>query len=268
MTYHLDDNSKNFARCLFIDFTSAFNTISPTILTHLLTDTELHGNIINLVYSFMTNRSQCVVTDVGMSSSRSTSVGSPQGCVLSPVLFSLYIQHMPTPNHGSYHLIKYADDTILLELMNNNVPSTLPSAAIELVDWFQRNELVLNVGKTKELIFSNARDNPICDNLMINGTSVEQVESFTYLGTVVDSKLNFKSNTEAVVKKARKRLFIAIFFPRVILYNFFLFLLIYGGLGFWGWGLILGFWGWGFQLMGFGACGVGPSGFFGFGLSI
>ena len=54
------------------------------------------------------------------------------------------------------------------------------------------------------------------------------------------------------------------FFPRVILYNFFLFLLIYGGLGlgFWGWGLILGFWGWGFQLMGFGACGVEPSGFF------
>ena len=102
---------------------------------------------------------------------------------------------------------------------------------------------------------------------MINGTSVEQVECFTYLGTVVDSKLNFKSSTEAVVKKARKRLFIAIFFPRVILYNFFLFLLIYGGLGFgfWDWGHILGFWGWGFQLMGFGACGVGPSGF---GLSI
>ena len=178
-TYHLDDNSKNFARCLFIDFTSAFNTISPTILTHLLTDTEQHGNIINLIYSFMINRSQCVVTDVGMSSSRSTSVGSPQGCVLSPVLFSLYIQHMPTPNHGSYHLITYADDTILLELLNNNVPSTLPTAAIELVDWFQSNELVLNVGKTKELIFSNARDNPTCDNLIINGTSVEQVESFT-----------------------------------------------------------------------------------------
>ena len=54
----------------------------------------------------------------------------------------------------------------------------------------------------------------------------------------------------------------AIFFPRVILYNFFLFWLINGGLGFWGWGLILGFCGWGFQLMGFGVCGVGPSGFF------
>ena len=54
-------------------------------------------------------------------------------------------------------------------------------------------------------------------------------------------------------------------FPRVILYTFFSNLLIYGGLGFRGWGLGLGFWGWGSQLMGFGACGVGPSGFFGVG---
>ena len=58
------------------------------------------------------------------------------------------------------------------------------------------------------------------------------------------------------------------FFPRIILNTFFLFLLIYGCLGFWGWGLVLGFWGWGFQLMGFGACGVSPSGFFGLGLSL
>ena len=57
------------------------------------------------------------------------------------------------------------------------------------------------------------------------------------------------------------------FFPGVILSTFFLFLLIYGGLGlgFKGWRLLLGFWGWGFQLMGFGACGVEPSGFFGYG---
>ena len=60
----------------------------------------------------------------------------------------------------------------------------------------------------------------------------------------------------------------AIFFPMVILYNFFLCVIIYSGLGFWAWGLILGFLGRGFQVMGFGACGVVTSGFFGLGLSI
>ena len=52
------------------------------------------------------------------------------------------------------------------------------------------------------------------------------------------------------------------FSPVLFSFIFFLFLLNYGGLGFWGWCLIFGFWGWGFQLIGFGACGVGPSGFF------
>ena len=58
-----------------------------------------------------------------------------------------------------------------------------------------------NVSKTNELIISNMRDNPTCDSLVIDGTAVEQVDSFKYLGTVVDKKLNFKANTQAVVKK-------------------------------------------------------------------
>ena len=60
----------------------------------------------------------------------------------------------------------------------------------------------LNVSKTKELIISNMRDNPTSDSLVIEGTAVEQVDSFKYLGTVVDKKLNFKANTQAVVKKS------------------------------------------------------------------
>ena len=55
-----------------------------------------------------------------------------------------------------------------------------------------------------------------------------------------------------------------IFFPGLFftIFSYFGSFMVVWGLGFWGWGLILGFWGWGFQLMGFGACGVGPSGFF------
>ena len=74
-----------------------------------------------------------------------------------------------------------------------------------------------------------------------------------------------QSNTERPCIYSVNRLY---FSPGLFFIIFFLFWLIYGGLGFWRWGLILGFWGWGFQLMGFGACGVGPAGFFGLGLSI
>ena len=58
------------------------------------------------------------------------------------------------------------------------------------------------------MIFSNKRDNPSCDTLAINNTEVEQVNQFVYLGTTLDTKLDFKAHTQSVIKKARKRLFI------------------------------------------------------------
>ena len=66
------------ARCLFLDFISALNTIRPTSLTHQLVYMELHTNIINLVYSFTTDRSQHVKTEAGIFDSCTTNIGSPQ----------------------------------------------------------------------------------------------------------------------------------------------------------------------------------------------
>ena len=180
VTEHLDANSKNYARCLFVDFTSAFNTISPTLLVDKLKSASIHNNMLNLIYSFLVNRKQWVATKEAKSLVKTSSTGSPQGCVWSPILFSIYVQDMPILSMGNYHLIKYADDTILLELCYTNVQSTLPAAAECLTSWFSSQDLLLNVSKTKQLIFTKMRDNRACDPLVINGTAVEQVESFVY----------------------------------------------------------------------------------------
>jgi hypothetical protein len=156
----------------------------------------------------MTNRSQRVATEGRTSNIKYSSVGSPQGCVWSPLLLSIYVQETPSPAFGNYHLIKYADDTILVELCHHNTPSTLDAAANQLADWFTSNHLLLNISKTKELLVSNNRHNPVCQYLTINNTEVEQVETFVYLGTTLDNKLNFSAHAEAILKKARKRLFI------------------------------------------------------------
>jgi hypothetical protein len=208
ISQHLDDNAKNHARCLFIDFSSAFNTISPTTLINQLTATSLHPAIINLMYDFMINRSQKVRSGNGLSPLLTTSVGTPQGCVLSPLLFSIYVQHMPKPINGNFHIIKYADDTVLIELLSKNDISCMSDAADQLAVWCDHNDLFLNVSKTKELLLCNLRDNPVHCALNINGNSVEQVESFKYLGTIIDRKLRFHQNTLEVTKKARKRLYI------------------------------------------------------------
>jgi len=208
VTKHLDAKSKNYIRCLFVDFTSAFNTISPSTLIDNLNRTNLHGNLINLVYSFMTNRKQLVSCEAGVSAVASSSTGSPQGCVWSPLLYCIYVQDMPTPSCGTYHLIKYADDVILVELCHADVPSTLLHGATFLTNWFDSNNLILNAAKTKDMIISNKRDNPICSPIKLNSSCIELVESFTYLGTILDSKLSFKQQTEATITKARKRFYI------------------------------------------------------------
>jgi hypothetical protein len=208
LTNHLDKNAKNHARCLFIDYSSAFNTISPTTLINQLLSTSLNPSLINLVYDFMTNRPQRVLSGQDLSPVLHTSTGTPQGCVISPLLFSIYVQHMPIPKYGNFHLIKYADDTVLIELLSKNDASFMSKAANELADWCNVNDLSLNVLKTKELIVCNLRDNPTHPKLTINGSDVEQVESFKYLGTILDKKLRFSENTSHTTKKARKRLYI------------------------------------------------------------
>ena len=77
-----------------------------------------------------------------------------------------------------------------------------------LSDWCQANNLLINCSKTKEMIFSNLRDNPQPPALKINNYKLERVESYRYLGTVLTNKLSFASNTSAVVDKARRRLYI------------------------------------------------------------
>jgi len=185
-TEHLDKSSKHYARCLFIDFTSAFNTISPTILVDQLLTTNINPALISLVYDFLTNRKQRVRTEPDMSQPLTTNIGSPQGCVLSPLLFSIYVQHMPKPSHDNFHLIKYADDAVLIELLCDSDTSLMSEAAAVLSGWCTENDLLLNVTKTKEMCISN-RFEPLLGSLTVDGTCVERVDNFRYLGTIIES---------------------------------------------------------------------------------
>ena len=201
---YLDKNAKNYARALFIDYTSAFNTINPKILIERLSYYDIHPNIVNWTYDFLTNRKQMVTTSKNTSKTIRTSTGSPQGCVLSPFLFSLYVAQMPLAN-DKINIIKYADDTVLIEYLSRSEPSTLQQEAHHLEQWCADNDLLLNAKKTKELVFSNAKDSPTTSPLVINNSDIEIVESFTYLGTVLTSKMDFTLNTDKTIKKARTR---------------------------------------------------------------
>ncbi|KAM3863747.1 integrin alpha-IIb-like [Diretmus argenteus] len=115
---HLD-SPNTYTRILFMDFSSAFNTIDPVKLYNKMTDMNIHPSLCHLTRSFLWRRRQRVRIGSLLSGPLTLSTGVPQGCVLSPWLFSLYTNHL-TSHHSSVSISKYADDTTITGLITNN----------------------------------------------------------------------------------------------------------------------------------------------------
>ncbi len=191
----------NYVRLLFIDYSSAFNTIVPTKLAVKLSDLGITSSLCDWIQDFLTGRPQVVKVGQFTSNSITLNVGAPQGCVLSPLLYSLYT-HDCVSSHSSTSIVKFADDTVVLGLINNNDEDEVE----RLTSWCHC--LSLNVSKTKELIvdFRKRQQRPYTP-FMISGTLVERVSSFMYLGVNISEDLTWTSHIQTQVKKTRQRLY-------------------------------------------------------------
>ncbi len=204
---HIDSSNGNYARLLFIDYSSAFNTIVPTKLTNKLTGLGLNTSLCDWIQDFLTGRPQVVKVGQYTSNSITLNVGAPQGCVLSPLLYSLYT-HDCVSSHRSTSIIKFADDTVVLGLISNNDETAYLDEVERLTSWCQDNCLSLNVSKTKELIVDFRKKHLLpYTPLMISGTPVERVSSFKYLGVNISEDLTWTTHIQTQVKKARQRLY-------------------------------------------------------------
>ncbi len=146
---HIDSSNGNYARLLFIDYSSAFNTIVPTKLTNKLTGLGLnHLTPATWIQDFLTGRPQVVKVGQYTSNSITLNVGAPQGCVLSPLLYSLYT-HDCVSSHRSTSIIKFADDYCGSGPHSNNDETAYLDEVERLTSWCQDNCLSLNVSKPK-----------------------------------------------------------------------------------------------------------------------
>ena len=170
---HLDNNN-TYARMLFIDFSSAFNTVIPSKLISKLTDLGITAPICNWLLDFLTNRPQHVRLDHHCSSTLTINTGVPQGCVLSPFLYSLFT-HDCRPVHGSNTIIKFADDTTVIGLIRNNDESAYREEVDHLAARCEDNNLRLNTSKTKELIVDFRKNAVTHPPIHINSGTCDQL---------------------------------------------------------------------------------------------
>ncbi|KAI4905268.1 hypothetical protein NFI96_004841 [Prochilodus magdalenae] len=147
---HLDKKN-TYVRMLFVDYSSAFNTIVPSRFDITLRDLGLNSSLCSWILNFLTDRRQVMKLAGITSSSLTLSTGAPQGCVLSPLLYSLYM-HDCTARHSSNVIIKFADDTTIVGLISDNNEEAYREEVSFLTHWCRENNLSLNINKTKELI--------------------------------------------------------------------------------------------------------------------
>ena len=191
---------------LFIDYSSAFNTVLPTRLAEKLLILGLSPSLCSWVLDFLTDRPQTVRVGTRTSGPRTVSTGTPQGCVLSPLLYTLFTYDCASTQRNTT-IIKFADDTTVIGLITGGVETDYREEVAQLVSWCHTNNLSLNTEKTKELIIDPRKRRDQHSPLHISETQVERVKTFKFLGTYISEDLSWSHNTQHIAKKPQQRLY-------------------------------------------------------------
>lgn len=212
------DNSK---KCIsiFIDLAKAFDTVSVPLLMNKLEKIGIRGAQLELFKDYLSERHQCVSIGEHTSALLPILYGVPQGSILGPTLFLIYINNLLSMN---MKLISYADDTALLFSADSwEEAFTEAQRGFNAVgSWLRRNLLSLNVEKTKYMTFSIRSSGQPSDDFTIfshtcppgtrncNCPSLERVKCIKYLGVLIDNNLSFKPHIDLLTTRIRKLIFI------------------------------------------------------------
>ncbi len=188
-----------YVRILFVDF----STIIPYTLQNKLTQLSVPTSVCQWITSFLTDRQQLVRLGKFSFSTCIISTRAPQGCVLSPLLFSLYTNDCKSKD-PSVKLLKLADDTTLISLIQDGDESAYRQEVRELAVWCSLNNLEL---KTVEMIVDFRRNPLSLPPLTIMNSTVTAVESFRFLGTTISQDLKWDNLIESMVRNAQQRLY-------------------------------------------------------------
>jgi hypothetical protein len=188
---------------LFLDFSKAFDTVNHEILLSKLDYLGVRGVALKWFESYLSQRSQHVVYNDVASSSLTIKCGVPQGSILGPLLFLLYINDLAGVSNCLFSLL-FADDSNMFITGKNldDLISTMNTEMAKIVDWLNINKLSLNLKKTHYMVFRKPRCKiSLTSDLIIGGMKIDMATETKFLGVKVDQHLTFESHIRYMKQK-------------------------------------------------------------------
>lgn len=195
--------SKKIVIGLFVDFSKAFDLVNHEVLLSKLDIYGVRGCGLNLLRSYLSHRRQVVQISNSRSQILPLLCGVPQGSILGPLLFNLYINDIVNINNNAMFII-YADDTTIffsgnsIDYLISNCNDTL----VQLQQWSLINSMKINENKTKAVIF-RAKNKPIPPHadIIFNSRPVDIVDHFKCLGVIFSAHMSWESHVNLVLTK-------------------------------------------------------------------
>lgn len=204
-------DKKMSTAAIFCDLSKAFDTMDRNILLQKLELYGIRGTPLNLFKSYFSNRFQRVKImengNISFSDWTTSTKGCPQGSILGPVLFLIYVADLSAKiklKLNNCKIIQYADDTsAVIETKEVSMIKPNVDACINLLnEWFSANGMALNKTKTQTIKFYNHISS------IVNCTDTAESHSIKFLGVFIDAKLNFNYHYDHIAKKLNSSCFV------------------------------------------------------------
>ena len=192
---------------IYIDFSKCFDTLNRSILLKKLERYGIRGISLNLFKSYLSDRYQCVKINNVTSNFQLIDTGVPQGSVLGPILYLIYVNEIPNISN-QFSTCLFADDTTLIFKHANKYDlfKSCDYGVNLFYSWCCSNRLSINISKTKCMLFSNTLTQFDIADIYMNHIKIEYTSSTRFLGVIMDDKLKFNIHINEINKKISKNI--------------------------------------------------------------
>lgn len=197
-----------YTPCLFIDIKGAFDNLLPELLVHILRNLNIPERFVRFIFNLTSFRMLRFMLNNNLSEPYYTYKGVPQGSVLSPILFNLYVNNLSSHLYNNCKLLQFADDTVIYARGHDidNLLHDISISANQMCASLEDLGLQISSSKSSLVIFTRKRIDPRSYSIEVKKSLINSVERTKFLGIILDYKLNGQSHINFLHSKGIKLL--------------------------------------------------------------